>query len=747
MEEKAVENGAAAVDVAAPDKKDNTKEEANKSKEVVANKDAEEQNKGSENGTEGQPDGDVKMTEAAAADVAAPDKKDDTKEEANESKEVVVNKDVEEQNKGSENGTEGQSDGDVKVAEAAAADVAAPDKKDDTKEEANESKEIVVNEDAAEQNKGSENGPEGQSDGDVKMAEAESAKEGNGDADLSKQVDFEDVKTDADAKEETNAKTEEGEDAKMSEAEDAEIKDEGEDNVENTDVDKQDESNEQEKGGSVEQEENQGEGTGADEKQEQEEAEAEEKGSTDKKGEAGNKLEENKEETPKNKKARSARDRSQGKDKKQDGSKSREAKSLLNTPSPYGTDRPHRERKTVERLVEVIEKEPNKNFVVEKGRGTPLKDIPSVAHRVSNLLKKKPADLKLLHNVLFGRKGKAADFKTHILQFSGFVWHESDEKQRAKAKEKLDKCVKDTLLDLCWTLAIPVPKANIRKEDIVSKLLDFIAEPHSLADSGLSDDQGSNSRKRKRGGESESKTPDGTPSRSRKKFGDDSTSGKRQKKALKYDTDEDDDESMKSDSENRDEDADKAADEQEDDYDSGKEKARKFLEVKESSGKTKKNTGSGHKSGPPKTISKNPIKKISSKISEEKGSPDDSAKVFSRKKKSTSKGENETKEKKSSGKKVTKGKGESSEAVLPSKDDLRKTITGILKKVDFNTATFSDILKKLDNHYGMDLTPKKEAIKAMIQDELTKLSEVEDDEDENEDTGKNQQHQAKEVEA
>ncbi|KAJ1294633.1 hypothetical protein BS78_01G160200 [Paspalum vaginatum] len=53
-----------------------------------------------------------------------------------------------------------------------------------------------------------------------------------------------------------------------------------------------------------------------------------------------------------------------------------------------------------------------------------------------------------------------------------------------------------------------------------------------------------------------------------------------------------------------------------------------------------------------------------------------------------------------------------------------------------------------DNHYGMDLTPKKEAIKAMIQDELTKLSEAEDDEDENEDAGKKQQQpQAKEVEA
>ena len=49
----------------------------------------------------------------------------------------------------------------------------------------------------------------------------------------------------------------------------------------------------------------------------------------------------------------------------------------------------------------------------------------------------------------------------------------------------------------------------------------------------------------------------------------------------------------------------------------------------------------------------------------------------------------------------------------------------------------------------MDLTPKKEAIKVMIQDELTKMSEeADEDEDTNEDAGKKQQQsQAKEVEA
>jgi protein DEK len=36
---------------------------------------------------------------------------------------------------------------------------------------------------------------------------------------------------------------------------------------------------------------------------------------------------------------------------------------------------------------------------------------------------------------------------------------------------------------------------------------------------------------------------------------------------------------------------------------------------------------------------------------------------------------------------MAKGKGESAGVDLPSKDDLRKTITDILKKVDFNTVS------------------------------------------------------------
>jgi protein DEK len=229
---------------------------------------------------------------------------------------------------------------------------------------------------------------------------AEAGRENRGEADEVKQVVSEDLKKDADANEDDSGKPAEGGDVQMAEAGKIDVKDDGraEDKDENKNVDKQDELQEKEKGGSADLEESKGKETGAFDKQGEEEAE--EKDSADKKeegtedkmivadekaekddaenhgkgsevaeeqvSEADKVVEENKEETPKNKKARSARDRSQGKDRKLDGTKSREAKSLLNTPSPYGTDRPQRERKTVERLVEAIEKEPNKSFVIEK---------------------------------------------------------------------------------------------------------------------------------------------------------------------------------------------------------------------------------------------------------------------------------------------------------------------------------------------------------------------------------------------
>ncbi|XP_066384620.1 DEK domain-containing chromatin-associated protein 3-like isoform X3 [Miscanthus floridulus] len=449
-------------------------------------------------------------------------------------------------------------------------------------------------------------------------------------------------------------------------------------------------------------------------------------------GESDKNVEENKNGEPKSKKARIIIEKDHGKDKKQDGSKSREAKNLLSTPSPYSLDRPVRARKTVERLVEVIEKEP---LIVEKGRGTPLKNIPGVAKRISD---KQPSELKLLHQILFGRLGKAVDFKSHILEFSGFLWHESDEKHRAKAKEKLDKCSIETLLDLCNLLVIPVSR-----DDIVAKLLDFIAEPRAKDDSTLSDDQGSNSRKRKREVGSATKNPEGTHKRSRKKLDDEHTSRKRWQKYSESESDEDaeegheEDDHMKSDSEENKDDGEEVDSEQEDRYGRRKVKAgKKSVDGKGSTAKTKRKaiTGISPNTAPIATLSKCSSRVSSSpKSSKDKQRSAVDLSVVSRKSKPitpkhTTNSEKETNERRSSGKGSTsKGKSAEAEQALPSKDELQKTIVQLLKKVDFDNVTFSDILKVLDKRYKMDVSSMKDTVKSIILDELVKLAEADED--------------------
>ncbi|KAF6156612.1 hypothetical protein GIB67_014591, partial [Kingdonia uniflora] len=52
-------------------------------------------------------------------------------------------------------------------------------------------------------------------------------------------------------------------------------------------------------------------------------------------------------------------------------------------------------------------------------------------------------------------------------------------KQRGKLREKLDKCVKDKLLDLYDLLDILVAKSTMKKEKLSVKLLEFLESPYS----------------------------------------------------------------------------------------------------------------------------------------------------------------------------------------------------------------------------------------------------------------------------
>ncbi|MQL80654.1 hypothetical protein Taro_013092, partial [Colocasia esculenta] len=91
---------------------------------------------------------------------------------------------------------------------------------------------------------------------------------------------------------------------------------------------------------------------------------------------------------------------------------------------------------------------------------------------------------------------QALHLKKNICQFSGFIWTESEEKQRTKVKEKLDKCLKDKLLDFCDILDIPVSRAKAKKEEISAKLLEFLESPHVTRDTVLAEEQKGIKRKR-----------------------------------------------------------------------------------------------------------------------------------------------------------------------------------------------------------------------------------------------------------
>jgi signal recognition particle GTPase len=77
-------------------------------------------------------------------------------------------------------------------------------------------------------------------------------------------------------------------------------------------------------------------------------------------------------------------------------------------------------------------------------------------------------------------------------------------------------------------------------------------------------------------------------------------------------------------------------------------------------------------------------------------------------------------------KRAGKGKDKPSDKVL------KNAIVEILKRVDFSTATFTDILKELAKEFTEDLTPRKSSIKMIIQEELTKLADEEEEEEKKE---------------
>ncbi|KAI5071484.1 hypothetical protein GOP47_0013735 [Adiantum capillus-veneris] len=369
------------------------------------------------------------------------------------------------------------------------------------------------------------------------------------------------------------------------------------------------------------------------------------------------------------------------------GKKAGKKRNRSELPSPT-SDRPTRERKSVERLIVSPDKE-IKEFRIPKGTGTALKDIPNIVFKLS---KRRSGDeaVQALHKVLFGKTSKHAG-KGNILKFSGFVWSGNEEKEKLKIKERLEKVVKEILYQIGDLLDLNLSKGS-KKEEGVLKVFEFLESPHKTTNKLVEEKA-----KAKKGKKAKKKVVKGakrgrSPAKSPK--------GKKSPKTKQARVEEDDDDVA--DSEDAAEEMEAAEDEKEEQSDD------EYNEKKTSTRKRKR-----------KSLEEQSMQE--SEDEEEKASPKKS-KAQKEKRKSTPK----------AAKKEEKPKSKSKAAKVkePSEKDLKAAISEILQNADFSTVTFTDVMKQLGDKFKVDLTHKKSRLKLLIQVEIARLVGEGDNEDE-----------------
>ncbi|XP_051119179.1 DEK domain-containing chromatin-associated protein 1-like [Andrographis paniculata] len=412
----------------------------------------------------------------------------------------------------------------------------------------------------------------------------------------------------------------------------------------------------------------------------------------------------------------------------------------LSSPRTPGSERPTRERKTVERFMvtDTPRVSAAKPLSIEKGQGTQFKDIPNVAFKLSK--RKADENLQLLHTILFGKKAKAHSLKKNIGLFSGFVWTDNEEKQKAKVKEKLDKCVKEKLLDFCDILNISVNKASTRKEELSAKLFEFLESPHATTDILLAEKE--NAKKRKSKG-SARKSQGSRKSTKKQKV--DSDSAKRRKESAA----EDDGKSEPSENEDDQDEAAPAAEsdaeenvsEEETNDDQDEEEKQNVVEkgsAKQSAIKDTRSSGGKSKTSdkPVGKSSSSKSKKQTAEAESEKNTKPRVTKKQKAEKDASPPGKTASPSKKrssrSSKKATEKDEDEDSEIAVkePTREEMHAVVVNMLKQVDFNKATLSDILKQLGAHFEVDLIHRKAEVKDIITEVIQNMSDDEDDEDE-----------------
>lgn len=314
-----------------------------------------------------------------------------------------------------------------------------------------------------------------------------------------------------------------------------------------------------------------------------------------------------------------------------------------------------------------------------------------------------------------GDRLKVSDFREQILQLAGLACHE-EEKSQTELLEKLRKCNKRTLVELCRSFDIP-GSTGTKKDELVTIVMEFLMEHCSGVD-GPDPDKKVKKRKRQREGVNLSGAK---PSKKNKLDGTIlETHGEAEADGRKVEE--------------------------------GRTNYSEFP-LKDNINECARNTKGQF---PKEKANSDPSERVNGSVSEnldvvsltellvptnEQGlvaTPstklvsnveDDEMGMRASTRKSTSVTNkkatlNSDHKEKSCGKKVPRGDaGPRKQAVKPSKDELRQAVFFILETANFATMTFGDVVKAVDKYFGKDLFERKPQIRALIEEELFRLAE------------------------
>ncbi|CAH8864797.1 unnamed protein product [Trichobilharzia szidati] len=145
-----------------------------------------------------------------------------------------------------------------------------------------------------------------------------------------------------------------------------------------------------------------------------------------------------------------------------------------------------RQRKKVQRLSETwnrahVEKEEERAKAVqavtaafEGATGTALGEIPLID---ATIRKVKPADLKLLHLVIYGRPGSVNEIRSNLRRFRGFGFQPGSEQYEKKSAYIHQR----QLSDLRESLRILNLEVTGTREQLASRLLEFLHKPSAAS--------------------------------------------------------------------------------------------------------------------------------------------------------------------------------------------------------------------------------------------------------------------------